>query len=135
MFGTVDRACNASNACEWFLLIEPSLPCTFYTDMDMMRGAIHLPPSPLSPRVVGARVHLLNSCPSSTLQSGGLQLLIRRATSCWSIYFVLMRFYYAKNSFTGQWQPWWTVTSPLSSKVLLKDTKTHCTHTPRDRST
>lgn len=74
MFGTVGRVCNASNACEWFLLIEPSHPCTFYRDRDMMRGAVHLPPSPLGPRVVGARVHLLNSCPSVTLQFSRLSL-------------------------------------------------------------
>ena len=34
----------------------------------MMRGAFHLPPSPLGPRVVGAGVRLLNSCPSVTFK-------------------------------------------------------------------
>jgi hypothetical protein len=41
----------------------------------MMRGVIHLPHSPLGPKVVGAGVHLLNSCPSVTLQFSRLSLL------------------------------------------------------------
>ena len=71
----MDRTCTASDACEWFLLIELSHPCVFYLDMDMMRGAFHFPPSPLGLRVVGARVRLLNICPSVTFKSLNFEYL------------------------------------------------------------
>lgn len=41
----------------------------------MMRGAFDLPPSPLGPKVVGARGRLLNSCPSVTFKSVNFEYL------------------------------------------------------------